>query len=204
MASTELRLLHILPFARPLSHKDFNRARFAAYHVSRKRRRRLPIEDADAIAAEYGVDETHRIAIASYLFDYIYEYGLPPANKDPAKSNAAVEHAALIRDVCRKGRKPEPTMRQLADWHGVHEKSIPRIMRNAEYRKRNGRWVPMDAKRHLKSFKLKVRAHKQWLELNKARCGWVTMPKERLHISFTCSSNETHSKDNNALRSMTL
>ena len=187
MAKTKLPY-PILPFSRPLpDYEDFNNVRFRIYNMCRERRRRITIDEADRIADEYAVDETHHVAIASYFYDYIRAHGLPPRNQNPFRSNAAVEHAGLVLEVCRKRDRRKPTMRELAAKYGVHHKSIPRFMRNAGYRKHKGRWVPLDADRHYKAFMAKLAAHKAWIKHNSARCQWVSYREGPVDLEAICA-----------------
>ena len=182
------KLLPILPFSRPLPRYDeFCNVKSRVYTLCRRRRRRITIDEADRFADEYAVDETHHVAIASYFFDFNHAHGIPPANIDPEKSNAAVKHAALVLDVCKKRDRRKPTMLELAVKHDVHEKSIPRFMHYAGYRKHKGRWIPLDADRHLKSFYAKMAAHRAWLEGNSARCAWVSYPEGKVDLEAICA-----------------
>ena len=79
----------------------------------------------------------------------------------------------------------ELTMRELADKRGVHEKHIPRIMRDAGnvWNGRRRRWEPLDADRHYRAAKAKLKAHRAWIKETKERCHWVALPEERVDLA---------------------
>ena len=91
---------------------------------------------------------------------------------------------ALIHDVYRG----ELTMREPADKHGVHEEHIPRIMKDAGHvwNGRCRRWEPLDADRHYKAAKRKLRAHRTWIKANKALCQWVALPEGPVDLAAIC------------------
>ena len=178
----------ILPFSRPLpDYEDFNNVRFRVYTLCRERRRRITIAEADRIADEHAVDERHHVAIASYLYDFNRAHGIPPRNKNPDKSNAAVEHAGLILEVCRKRDRRKPTMRELAAKYDVHEKSIPRFMRNAGYTKGTGGGGHWTRAGTTKAFMAKLAAHRARIKHNRARCAWVSPLEGVVDLEAICA-----------------
>ena len=79
-------------------------------------------------------------------------------------------------------------MRELADKLGVHEKHIPRIMKDAGHlwNGRRRRWEPLDADRHRKAAKAKLKAHGAWVQENKALCHWVSVPAGKVDLRAIC------------------
>ena len=173
----------ILPFSKPLDPSQFNLARDEAYAIYKSNGRKIGVAEVSELARRHAKGATLRTAIASSIHDYLVSFGIAPG-KGPVNSQAAIKWAGLVHDVYRG----ELTMRELADRHGVHEKHIPRIMRDAgnKWNRRRRRWEPLDAGRHYRAAKAKLKAHKAWAKENKERCHWVALPEGRVDLAAIC------------------
>ena len=162
---------------------QFNLARDEACAIYKRNGRAITIPEVDELAGRHAKGATCRIAIASSFHDYLISFGAS-STSSPVNSQAAIKWAALIHDVYRG----ELTMRKIADRHGVHEKHIPRIMRDAGnvWNRRRRRWEPLDADRHYTAAKAKLKAHRAWIKENKERCHWVAMPEGRVDLAAIC------------------
>jgi len=177
------KLLPILPFARPLPHHEFKLARQEACAIYKSNGGAITTAEIDELAGRHSKDPTRRIAIASSIHDYLVSFGTASA-PSPVNSQAAIKHAGLIHDVYRG----ELNRAGIADKHGVHEKHMPRIMRDAGHlwNGRRRRWEPLDADRHHKAAKGKLKAHRAWVKANKALCHWVSIPAGKVDLGAIC------------------
>lgn len=177
------KLLPILPFARPLPYHEFKLARQEACAIHKSNGGAITTAEIDELAGHYSKDATRRIAIASSIHDYLVSFGTA-STPSPVNSQAAIKHAGLIHDVYRG----ELNHAGIADKHGVHEKHMPRIMRDAGHlwNGRRRRWEPLDADRHCKAAKGKLKAHRAWVKENKERCHWVSIPAGKVDLQAIC------------------